>query len=229
MHTVAVVLLLTARFYCNVDMAAGDRAAATDVAARILRSAGIDILWMNCNDRVSAGHPAAHPSCTTPPNPDEVIVRFVSASTSSNPRAKSGADSLGDAYVDTAAARGSLATVYVNRVAAMARTSGVDTGTLLGRVVAHEIGHLLLGTSAHQTSGLMRAEWSTVLLQRRMPNDWLFSRPDAASVREGALKRVRTVHPPVTESTAATVPCAAPVPATCPSCPVCVTLLPADR
>jgi len=229
MHTVAVVLLLTARIYSNVDVPAGDRGAATHVAAQILRSAGIDILWMDCNDRVTAAGPAAHPACTRPPNQDEVIVRFVSSPALNNPRTKSGADSLGDAYVDTAAARGSLATVYVDRVAAMARASGVDAGTLLGRVAAHEIGHLLLGTSAHRTSGLMRAQWSTTLLQRRMPNDWLFSSRDAASVREGALKRVRPVPAPASDSTAATVPCAAPLPATCPSCPVCVTVSPADR
>lgn len=31
--------------------------------------------------------------------------------------------------------------------------------TLLGHVIAHEIGHLLLGTNAHSRMGIMRSQW----------------------------------------------------------------------
>jgi hypothetical protein len=116
----------------------------------------------------------------------------------------------------------------------MARSAGLDAGTLLGRVMAHEIGHLLLGTANHRPTGLMRAEWSTALLQRRIANDWRFSTLDAASAREGVLKRVRAVQPTRTaESSLVTLPCLdslkEAVPATCPTCPICATFLPADR
>jgi hypothetical protein len=232
MHTVTAVLLLTARFYSIANVPASDRVAATLVAANILRAAGIDVRWMDCNDRVSLDPRATSDGCLTPPNPDEVIVRFVSAPSSRDLRSTPGEDRLGDAYVDTAAARGSLATVYVDKVALMALASGIDAGTLLGRVMAHEIGHLLLGTATHRPSGLMRAQWSTTLLQRRIANDWRFSRLDASDVREGVLRRARAVQPP-SSGTTLTVPCAdssnRPVQATCPSCPVCLTRLPADR
>lgn len=230
MHTVTAVLLLTARFYSIVNVPASDRAAATQVAANILHAAGIDVRWMDCNDRASADRSATRDVCLTPPHPDEVIVRLVAAPASGR---RPASDSLGDAYVDTAAATGSLATVYVDRVAMMARTAGVDTGTLLGRVVAHEIGHLLLGTASHRPSGLMRAEWSTTLLQRQMSNDWRLSKLDAANAREGVLRRARAVQPTDGGSTPLTLPCTErpkrPAPAVCPSCPVCAALLPADR
>jgi hypothetical protein len=233
MHIVAAALLLTARFYTIADVPAGDRVTATQVTANILHAAGIDILWVNCDDRVSAHRHLTRNECMTPPNPDEVIVRWVSAQISPDRLNRSGADRLGDAYVDTSAASGTLATVYVDRVALMARSAGLDTGTLIGRVMAHEIGHLLLGTANHQPSGLMRAEWSTTLLQRRIANDWRFSTRDAASAREGVLKRVRVIQPTRTaESSPSTLPCAealkGAVQATCPTCPVCATLLPAD-
>jgi hypothetical protein len=32
-------------------------------------------------------------------------------------------------------------------------------GTILGHVMVHEIGHLLLGTNSHSASGIMRAQW----------------------------------------------------------------------
>jgi hypothetical protein len=234
MHIVAVALLLTARFYTLADVPVGDRAAATQVATNILHAAGIEILWMNCDDRVSAHQRVTRKECMTPPNPGEVIVRFVSAQLSTDRINRPGPDRLGDAYVDTSAASGTLATVYVDRVAVMARSAGLDAGTLLGRVMAHEIGHLLLGTANHRPTGLMRAEWSTALLQRRIANDWRFSTLDAASAREGVLKRARAVQPTRTaESSPVTLPCLDPlkeaVPATCPTCPICATFLPADR
>jgi hypothetical protein len=30
---------------------------------------------------------------------------------------------------------------------------------MLGHVISHEIGHLLLGTNSHSPSGIMRAQW----------------------------------------------------------------------
>jgi len=233
MHPVMAALLLTARFYSAADVATSDRATATHVTATILRDAGVDVVWMDCNDRVTAHTHTMSAGCSQPPGPDEVIVRFVSALSSSRPGQRSASDSLGDAYIDTLAASGSLATVYVDRVAAMSRASGIDAGTLLGRVTAHEIGHLLLGTATHRASGLMRAEWSTTLLQRRSANDWRFSRLDAENVREGVVKRTHAVQTVSNVAAPATLPCAEPlkeiVQATCPSCPVCATLLPADR
>lgn len=233
MHTVMAALLLTARFYSAADLPAGERAAATRVAATILRDAGIELDWLDCSDRGTADHRAMSESCATPPTPGEVLVRLVSTRLSDHSASRNHGDSLGDAYVDTAAASGSLATVYIDRVAAMSRASGVDAATLLGRVAAHEIGHLLLGTATHRPTGLMRAEWSTTVLQRRIANDWRFSMLDAESLREGVLKRTHANHIFSTTPVPSTLPCAEPareaVQATCPSCPVCATLLPADR
>ena len=74
---------------------------------------------------------------------------------------------LGDSLVDTRLRGGALATIYVNRVATLAGRCDVDVQTLLARAVAHEIGHLLLGTSAHASSGLMRAAWSQAIAPPR--------------------------------------------------------------
>jgi hypothetical protein len=229
MHTVTAVLLLTARFYTVPTVPASDRRAAAVVAANILHQAGIDLAWTDCNDR-PAPHGRPTPACPTPPGPDEVIVRFVTAGTPNISGTPVG-ESLGDAFVDTAAASGSLATVYVDRVAIMSRASGVDAATLLGRVAAHEIGHLLLGTTSHGSTGLMRAEWSTTLLQRRIANDWRFSRLDAAAAREGVLRRASGIDARAGDQALVTVPCVEPTalaPATCPSCPVCATIAPAN-
>ena len=62
--------------------------------------------------------------------------------------------------------------------------------TLLGRVTAHEIGHLLLGDNRHSADGIMRAVWSTRLLQHATRSDWLFTRDQAVAIQQ-ALARDR--------------------------------------
>jgi hypothetical protein len=54
--------------------------------------------------------------------------------------------------------------------------------------VAHEIGHLLLGTSKHSKEGLMRALWSHDELRGAKPTHWGFSAAEAARMREGLLR-----------------------------------------
>ena len=52
---------------------------------------------------------------------------------------------------------GVLATIFVDSVELIASLSEIDATLLLGRAIAHELGHLLLGTNAHSVRGLMRA------------------------------------------------------------------------
>ena len=78
--------------------------------------------------------------------------------------------------------RGTLSTVYVTRVEAMARAAGATADVLLGRVIAHELGHLLIGTARHSSTGLMRAEWSVTELRRRRDDDWRFTPTDVSAM-----------------------------------------------
>ena len=47
-------------------------------------------------------------------------------------------------------------------------------------MIAHEIGHLLLGTTRHARYGVMRALWLTTELRRDQPLDWMFSGREGA-------------------------------------------------
>ena len=78
---------------------------------------------------------------------------------------------------------GLVATVYVDRVNAVAYVGGVDSAILLARAIAHEIGHLLMGTTQHASNGLMRAVWSQAELRRQMAADWQFSKAEAQAMR----------------------------------------------
>src|SRR5439155_23282002 len=82
-----------------------------------------------------------------------------------------------------------LATVYADLTADVARRAGVDSRELLGRAMAHEIGHLLLGTNEHAATGLMRAAWSRAELRRDHTPDWQFLPGEVEQMRAAIAKR----------------------------------------
>lgn len=180
MQTAALALLVIIRIYDMSSTRHEDAQAASHVASRILHQAGLDSAWVVC----PFNHPTANSdACGLTPTPREVVIRLVSSAT------LSGGGALGDAFVDTATGGGTLATVYRDRVAHLAEEAGIDTGTLLGRTMAHEVGHLLLGTNAHAPTGLMRATWTSDLLRRRIGADWQFSRDERAALARNLIGR----------------------------------------
>jgi hypothetical protein len=50
--------------------------------------------------------------------------------------------------------------VFYDRVSGLAQGGSATLPVLLGRAMAHEIGHLLLGESSHSRTGIMRGSWS---------------------------------------------------------------------
>ena len=152
---------------------------ASRTAGAILGRAGIHVAWLTCGmpagvaDRAAAG-------CSQPLGPNELLVRVVTAGTSDK---RPHVDTLGFAFVDLAAGGGSLATLYADRVQVMAEGAGVDAAELLGRAMAHEVGHLLLGTNRHARDGLMRASWSSADLRRNRATQWLFGGEEGEVMR----------------------------------------------
>ena len=170
----------------DASAAAGDLTPAQAAAAAILEDTGIAVTWVRC-DAVSVRRDEN--PCGAPLGATELAIRFVRLPPH---LAEQDLVTLGDSLVDTRLRAGSLATIYVNRVAALAGRCRIDVRTLLGRAVAHEIGHLLLGTAAHAPSGLMRAAWPQHALRRERAADWIFTARDAQAMRDAV--RTRTAR-----------------------------------
>ena len=160
-------LPLVVRTYDSAGVPSRMLARATDTAGITLAAIGVTPIWRPCHASGCAGKPKAH----------EVIVRLVTSTPLSE------RDSLGFAAVDLDQKAGTLATIYVDRVDILAFRSGVDRSTLLGRAIAHEIGHVMLGTAAHAKAGLMRATWRSDELHRDRPLDWVFSEAEGEQMR----------------------------------------------
>jgi len=166
---------LIVRVYNSFGAPADDLHRAFTIASAVLWRAGIHTAWRDCG----------FTECDDPLGPAEIIVRVAATNASSEPH------SLGFSYVDVRERAGTLSTVYGDRVNALAKEAEVDAGELLGRAMAHELGHLLLGTSRHAVSGLMRGVWSTADLRRDDPSQWLVSHGDAVQMRTRLRSRLR--------------------------------------
>jgi hypothetical protein len=163
---------------------AGDIRTARRTASAILERAGIQVVWLECDPPAD---PTDADACTQPLRWNELVVRIVSAGTVDG---RTGVDTLGCAVVDVEAGVGSLATVYADRVRVMARRADVDDAELLGRAMAHEVGHLLLGTNGHAAHGVMRASWSGVDLRGHRVL-WFFNGKEGEAMRRGIASRLR--------------------------------------
>ena len=182
------------RVYDTTVMSAADQTVALRAATGVLAAAGIDITWLVCGITDVSANPEA---CTTRLTRDELAVRLVRLAGTPSAR---GQLSLGYSLLDMSAGGGTLATVYVDRVewlVSQARNAQPPTPNsqgdhltqLLGFAVAHEVGHLLLGTNAHAAAGLMRAVWSRSDLQRNDPAYWLFTAADGLAMSRALRQR----------------------------------------
>jgi hypothetical protein len=144
------------------------------------------VTWVDCATRPPPG--GAPTSCDRPLRSDELVIRVMAA----NDPAEGRSVGLGMSVINRATGTGFLSTVYADRVLALTRRSGTSARLLLGRTIAHEIGHLLLGTNRHADTGLMRASWSQTDLQRDRSDDWRFLGHQASAMQQTVALRLAT-------------------------------------
>lgn len=179
------------RVYDTAAVDSAARAAAIHTAAGLLADAGIDTDWHDC----TVG--GAHFPCVNIRGAGDLVVRIAptfvagtkmpdgSISTRQTP---SDPDlQLGFASFDGRTRTGVLATIFRDRVRAVAHRANVEYSELLGRAVAHEVGHLMLRASGHGLTGLMRAIWTDAEMTENRPEDWVFSQEERDRLRATAI------------------------------------------
>lgn len=173
------------RLYDTVSDDAGARAEAMKVTSAIMEDAGIAVDWRDCS-RNGDAHPCRSirgvrdlvirimPAYVPRPAPDAARASVSSRASlrdeSSRPDVQ-----LGFAAVDPERRTAVMATMFNDRIITVARRAGLDYSAVLGRAMAHEVGHLLLMVDGHGSSGLMRAVWTDAELIRGRRDDWTFS------------------------------------------------------
>lgn len=168
------------RTYNYAAVSAEQLAAAKAEAEHIFRNAGISLEWIEC--RVPGAIAGA--ACTGPLLAGrDLMLRLVDRTPVQGERIVA----LGESMVDREQHGGVLMTIDLLPVRTIAERASTGVPTLLGRAIAHEIGHLLLGSTAHPRLGLMRALWSHDELRGLKPAHWGFSQREAAQMRQTRL------------------------------------------
>lgn len=177
---------LSVHTYNYSAVSADALAAARRHAEAIFRRANITISWIDCR---TTGRDALDilPTCRTDLRPDEVMLRMMPGGGPTDDRITS----LGFSLVNREDAHAAwLSSVFTNRVAALASQAGIDPTLLLGRAIAHEVGHLLIGSTNHARTGLMRAFWSHAELTHGGGSEWVFLEKEARAMRSSLSTRV---------------------------------------
>lgn len=172
---------ITVRVYNSAHVPAPTLVAARRTAEAMFRDTGLTVIFRPCGRQSSLADPID--PCGEPLQASEFVVRVIDAP-AFNPMLHP--EAFGVAYVVKETNRGWLATVFSDRIGGAAGRVGVQADTLLGLVIAHEIGHLLLGVGYHGETGVMRGEWPDQLLSGAR-GQWHFSQLEAAAMRQAAI------------------------------------------
>jgi len=174
-------LKLTVRVYNYAQTPSTVLAEAERKASRILGDAGLKSVWLDCPIVPSTDVPQN--PCPEPIEAAEVRLRILSVPVR---------NSLHDTAYGFAIAP-ALASVYSESVLRFARNDEgeFEASIVLGCAIAHEIGHLLLGSNSHSVSGVMCAHWERKHIRQALMGAMLFS-PAEAKLIQAEMRRRTT-------------------------------------
>jgi len=155
------------------DVPAEHVLAAEEEAHKIFEQAGLETVWLTCSPKLENTQPAG---CYITDR-THLVLKLQRHAVSKQVRNRT--DVLGIATLDENGV-GYHGYVFCDRVQKLAEARKLSH-RLLGDVLAHELGHLLLGSTAHSISGLMSGQWSGEGL-RRVSEGAMFFAPSESRV-----------------------------------------------
>jgi len=154
-------------------------AAAEREAGRILGQAGLRASWLECS--VVPSTVSTQDPCQRAPEANGIRLRILAAP-------------VQDKFQDSVfgfAVHPVLASVYYEFALRRARRDEADfeLPIILGCVMAHELGHLLLGSNSHFDRGIMLARWEVNQVRQLMMGTLLFTPEQSKLMRLEAQAR----------------------------------------
>jgi hypothetical protein len=149
------------RVYDSAEVPKGTWTWAMRRAGEIFREAGVETSWVRFIDPRTEMVQREHTVdlADAPGLKLRILPRFVAM------RRGLAEDMTGYALVPAEFGRAAYAAVFYDRIVLAAQEGQWGEpeemlGEILAHVMAHELGHLLLGTNSHSRTGIMRAQWS---------------------------------------------------------------------
>ena len=116
----------------------------------IFSRAGMDLAWINCSQSAT-DQPVS--GCARVEGPEHLVILIIPHMAGANVDGKFGLSFLGAGGI------GRYSDVFWDKIQELGNDN-VEEWAVLGSVMAHEIGHLMLGSHSHAISGIMRAQWN---------------------------------------------------------------------
>lgn len=162
-------------------------------ARRVFQQAGVETVWITCFPKPEK----IEPNRCSPVDATHLMLKILPSAISAQARDRS--DVLGTALVDENGV-GYYAYVFYGSVRRVAEERRLGHA-LLGDVLSHEIGHLLLGSNSHSVSGIMSANWHGTELRNISEGSMCFLPSQSRRMRE-RLGSHQLDSPPITGATA---------------------------
>jgi hypothetical protein len=164
-------LPLTVTVYDYAGLLPETREDAATIVTRIYAAVGVEMVWLDgCLGRECDSVPQRASGCGP-----ELTVHIVSRRMT--PR------QLKASVMGVAPSGSFMVYAYFDRIREFAfRRSNIHVPTLLGHVIAHEMGHLLL-RQGHAAHGIMRASWSAADLSDAMAERLRFTTTEGERIR----------------------------------------------
>lgn len=174
-------LTLTVCLYNYAKVPDGDMRRAENEARRVIESADVETIWLDC----TASSPASRPypgnlyhECTGSPVAGRIVtLRVLNRLEYKGAKLSSGAVGYANRPI--------LAAVLYDRLEAIADRDGYaeDAPVLLGDIMAHELGHLFLGPTGHSPIGIMRGRWDATQLRHAVQGTLKFTSEESSEIR----------------------------------------------
>jgi hypothetical protein len=137
-------LTVTVRVYNHVNVSHETLERAQSEASRIFRRGGLELRWLSDPLSENGRQARLNPDV----NPGELVLNIKLLNESMAKRLRRPGSRFGLAlHVD--------AFVFFHRVEEEARNGISSTSTILGHIMAHELGHLILGEDSHSSDAIM--------------------------------------------------------------------------
>lgn len=157
--------------------------AAEAEATRILARAGVTAHWVDCPTKHADVE--NYPACANATPETEYTLRLLSSSmTSAQEKSQ---DALGNAFDCEHGA--CIANVNYDRIKNLAGGDVAPSSVLTGRVMAREVGQLLIGVRYQSRSGIMNASWSYRQLGMLASSEIVFSPVEASAMKARLAER----------------------------------------
>ena len=163
---------------------------AEEVAARVLRQAGIEAEWSDCTV-IRGAPPSESSACAASLRSTDLVLYLVDRLEAHFSWVDRNA--LGYSIIPDTHELASMTYVSYSRIQKLSASTSAGVEDLLGLAVAHEIGHLLFGSNQHANQGLMRATWRLRDLEAKAWDEFQFTQEQGNRLRAGVEARRRVI------------------------------------